>query len=299
MDNSGKFFNRLMRFLTSKKWELLTKLRLNNLKINQLLQPASSTSLAELPIPIAKLDLSSDDYNRLVHAPILKRYKQLSYPHSKPLEYLTTAILLNLVDGKVILDAAGGSDAEYAQALMAFTNLNLKAYCQDALQQGQVFNDILYIGGSIESIPLPDQSLDGVSCHHSFEHFQHDLDIKFIHEALRLLRVSGKLVITPLFLTNEYAEIWNIKPPKTFDPGKALTVFDSTASFAGWGPYEGFARTYSPSAFKARILDALPNNCDVQIFEVFLDGKSVPDLRKNRHQPLLNGQMKALVITKR
>jgi SAM-dependent methyltransferase len=299
MNSSKDFFARLMRFLTSRRWELLTKLRLNNLKINQMLQPATELELAELPIPITKLNLSSDLYNRLIQTPILKRYRKFSYVHSKPLEYLTTATLLDLTSGDAVLDAAGGSDAEYIQALMAFTNLNLKAYCQDALQQGQISNNVIYIGGSIQSIPLPDQSLDGISCHHSFEHFQQDLDIEFLREALRLLRVGGKLVITPLFLTNQYAEIWNRKPFETFDPERAITIFDSTASFAGWGAYEGFARTYSPAAFKARILDRLPENCEAQIFEVLVDGKSAPDMRRNHHQPLLNGQMKALVITKR
>ena len=153
------------------------------------------------------------------------------------------------------------------------------------------------IGGSAESIPLPDASLDGVSCHHSFEHFRDDLDIKFLHEAVRLLREGGKLVITPIFLTNQYAEIWNVEPAGLYDP-RATSIYDRTASFAGWGPYEGFARTYSPEAFETRIVANLPDRCRAELFQVLLDGESVPDISKNVHQPLLNAEMKALVVTR-
>lgn len=290
------FFGRLSRFLTSRKWEWMVRLKLNNLKINQFLRPANDSELGELSVPMTELNFSMRDYDRFINAPILSQYRKFSYPHSKPLEYLTTATLLNLSGGESILDAAGGSDAEYIHALTAFTGLKLKVYCQDALLEGQVKNDITYVGGQIDAISLPNQSLDGITCHHSFEHFQQDLDIKFIHEALRLLRVGGKLIIAPLFITNESAEIWNRKPPT--DTVKDGLIVDYTASFAGWGPYEGFARTYSPKAFKERIIGTLPECCSVQIVKILLDGNPVPDIEKNCHQPLLNGHMKALVITK-
>jgi SAM-dependent methyltransferase len=166
------------------------------------------------------------------------------------------------------------------------------------LLDGKSANGITYIGGSINAIPLPDEFLDGISCHHSFEHFRDNLDIEFIQEAVRLLRVGKKLVIAPLFLTNEYAEIWNTKQIDKSDHKEGITIFDRTSTFAGWGPYEGFARTYSPSAFKTRIIENLPSNCKVEIYKVLLDGQSVPDISKNSHQPLLNAEMKAMVITK-
>jgi SAM-dependent methyltransferase len=263
-----------------------------------MLRPVTESELAQISLGITTLDLSLNEYTRLLNSSSLRDYARLSYAHSKPLEYLTTITLLDLTDSDHILDAAGGEKAEYTKALMEFTNLKLTAYCQDSLLDGQNLDGISYIGGSIDAIPLPDQSLDAISCHHSFEHFRNDLDVKFIWEAVRLLRVGGKLVITPLFLTNEYAEIWNNKHVETYDPQKATTLIDSTATFAGWGPYEGFARTYSPAAFKERILDNLPSNCDATIVKVLLDGKPVPDIGKNSHQPLLNAEMKALLIKK-
>ena len=39
---------------------------------------------------------------------------------------------------------------------------------------------------------------------------------------------------------------------------------------------------------KTRIIDNLPSNCYAKIYKVIVDGKPVPDIKKNYHQPLLN-----------
>ncbi|MEH2457049.1 methyltransferase domain-containing protein [Nostoc sp.] len=290
--------NGLGRFLNTQKWRWLTKLHLNNLKVNRILRPTDDSEIGKTQVEVNNLSLSETDYKNFVNSDVLSKYNQVGYVHSKPLEYLTTMTLLDLKEGDEILDAAGGEKAEYIKALMAVSNFKLTAYCQDSLLDGKAADGIKYIGGSIDAIPLPDESLDGISCHHSFEHFRDDLDIEFIKEAVRLLRVGRKLVIAPLFLANEYAEIWNNKQIQKSSVETAITIFDNTATFAGWGPYEGFARTYSPAAFKARIIDNLPSNCQAKIYKVFVDGKPVPDIKKNYHQPLLNSEMKVLVITK-
>ncbi|MDB9374859.1 class I SAM-dependent methyltransferase [Nodularia sphaerocarpa] len=291
---SSKISGRINRY----KWELMGALNLNNLEINRTLRPCNESEMQDLEIEIKTLDLSSENYYNFLNSPILNKYKKINYPHSKPLEYLSTMTLLDLQGGDKILDAAGGTEGEYIKAIMAVSEHKLTAYCQDSLLDGKTDNGITYIGGSIDAIPLPDESVDGISCHHSFEHFRDDLDIKFIQEAVRLLRVGRKLVIAPIFITNEYAEIWNIKDIQKFDPEKAITICDRTASFAGWGAYEGFARTYSPTVLKTRIINNLPQNCQAEIYQILLDRQSVPDIKKNHHQPLLNGEMKALVITK-
>ncbi|MDF5724459.1 MAG: methyltransferase domain-containing protein [Rhizonema sp. PD37] len=297
---SHKFtFYRLSRLINTYKWKVLTKLRLNNSKINRILYPINDSEIEEAKIEICNLEFSKSDYNNFLKSPVLKKYNQLSYPYSKTLEYLTSMTLLELKAGDKILDAAGGEKAEYLKALRATYDFKFTAYCQDSLLDGKSADGVTYIGGSIDAIPLPDESLDGISCHHSFEHFRDDLDIKFIKEAVRLLQVGRKLVIVPLFIANEYAEIWNNKQIYKYDPEKALTIFDRTASFAGWGPYEGFARTYSPTALKTRIIDNLPSNCQAKISKVLLDNKPVPDIKQNYHQPLVNAEMKALIITKK
>jgi SAM-dependent methyltransferase len=289
---------RLPRFLNHLKWQALAALKLNNLKINQILRAVNDSEFKQIPTTLSKLDLSLAEYNHLLKCPMLQQYAKLPYAHTKPLEYLTTIKLLSFQDGDRILDAAGGEKAEYIEVLNAFTNCKIIPYCQDSLLEGQNSGAISYIGGSIDSVPLPDGSLDKISCHHSFEHFRDNLDIDFIREAMRLLRVGGKLAITPLFLTNKYAEIWNITPVTTHPSEKDITIVDKTASFPGWGAFEGFARTYSPLAFEERILNHLPIDCKAQVFEILLDGELTPDIIQNHHQPLLNARMKALLIEK-
>jgi ubiquinone/menaquinone biosynthesis C-methylase UbiE len=298
MKNEKSILSRLSGFTNNFKWNLLTALRLNNLKVNRILKPINGTDSGVIQAEKENLELNKTDYDNFISSHVLQQYRQLDYCHSKPLEYLTTMTLLNLQDGDKILDAAGGEDAEYIKAVIANCDKQLTAYCQDSLLDGNSIDRITYIGGSIDAIPLPDESLDGISCHHSFEHFRDDLDIKFIAEAIRLLKVGGKLVIAPLFITNKYTEIWNKKPIYKYDPETAMTIFDVTATFAGWGPYEGFARTYSPQALQQRIINKLPKNCQVKIYQVLVDGKTEPNINKNYHQPLLNAEMKALVISK-
>lgn len=297
MINTQENLHKVSGLLNSWKWQLLGNLKLNNVEVNRYLKPCEESEINVLGLEVKKIYLSSNKYQELINLEILNKYKKYSYQHSKPLEYLTTMTLLNLKEGDKLLDAAGGKEGEYTRAVMAVYEYKLTTYCQDSLLDGKTKNGITYVGGSIENIPLPDESLDGISCHHSFEHFQGDLDIKFIQEAVRLLKVGGKIVITPLFLTNKYAEIWNDKQMQKFDE-KAISICDRTATFAGWGPYEGFARTYSPAILKERIIAKIHHNCQAEIYQIFLDGKSVPDISKNHHQPLLNAKMKALVITK-
>ncbi len=289
---------RIRYALIRRKFRLLRKLRMNNFLINRILTRADSTQITRLPVPIASLSLEKADYFKLIATKPLHGYKKFSYFHSKPLEYLSTISLMDLRGNEHILDAAGGADAEYLKALKLYTGLPVNLYCQDALVSTTSHeNGITYIGGSIENVHLPDESLNCISCHHSFEHFQKDLDILFLKEAVRLLRPNGKLIIVPLFLTNIAAEIWNERPPARFD-AKAKQIYDFTASFGGWGPYEGFARTYSPDSFKNKILSILPSFCSAKIVEITVNRLPVPDIRKNHHQPKINEGMRALVVKK-
>ena len=60
------------------------------------------------------------------------------------------------------------------------------------------------IGGDAASLPLRDGFATKMALHCSFEHFEHDSDIKFINEASRVLQCGGKLCIVPLYLSSRY-----------------------------------------------------------------------------------------------
>jgi SAM-dependent methyltransferase len=287
---------RLAKIFRRNRWEWLIALRLNNLRVNRCIQPVALESLKTLNVQLGRLELTSEDYRRFVAAPAIRSYAGLPYAHSKVIEYLTTATLLNLRSGCRLLDAAGGSNAEYLRTVAAHTR-GLYGVIQDPFASEELKSQFTVLHGLIEQIPIEDESLDAISCHHSLEHFQGDLDGRFIEEAVRVLRPGGRLAIAPIFITTCYAEIWNRGAPNGGDPA-ARKIVDRTATFAGWGPYEGFARTYDKETFRNRILARIPSRCDVTIYEVLLDGRPAPDLKANRHQPLLNGRMKALLVEK-
>ena len=197
-----------------------------------------------------------------------------------------------------MLDAAGGSTGQYIHAAREYTGFDLHGYIQDPQLDGKQGEGTTFIGGLIDAVPMPDQSFDAISCHHSIEHFRGDLDIRFVKELARLLKPGGRAAITPLFLGNVAVDIWNRKPALAKDPQADLQIIDRFGAFCGWGPFEGYARVYSPATFKQRLLDALPADCSAAIYRVLLDGKPAPDMKHNNFQPAINGEMKALLITR-
>lgn len=285
---------RLKRIATRNKWEWLTALRLNNRKVNRLISPLPLSEIAAAGIETGYCDLTGDDYRRFVQSPAIRSWAGRPFFHSKITEYLVTATLLELTPESRLLDAAGGSTAEYLRAVRDHVG-GIDGYIQDPYAAPELSEQFTVINGSIDSIPLPDDSLDAISCHHSIEHFRGDLDSRFICEAVRVLRPGGRLVIVPIFLTDTYAEIWNQELGENDD--QARQIHDRTATFAGWGPYEGFARTYDLARFEGRLLDRI-QGCSIRVLQIRIDGEAVPDLTANKHQPRLNGEMKALLVEK-
>ena len=288
----------LRSYVTLRKWQLLSSIGQTNRKVNRQLEPAAWSSIEALDIPTHTHRLAKADYDRLVAAPAAASFAKLDHPHSKALEFLTSITLGGMREGGVLLDAAGGADAQFVRIARDFLPFSFVSYSQDAQLDGTERDGIRYVGGSIDDVPLPDESVDLITCHHSFEHFRGDIDTGFVRESCRLLRRGGCTVITPIFLTNRHAEIWNRRAGEHFDRN-ASQVIDRTAAFAGWGPYEGFARTYDLDAFCRRVIAALPADVSASIHRITLEDQPVPDPAKNRHIPILNQHMKALVLRRR
>ena len=59
--------------------------------------------------------------------------------------------------------------------------------------------------GDAGNMPLKSGCVSKMALHCSFEHFEQDVDIRFIKEANRILGKGGKLCIIPLYLFNKYA----------------------------------------------------------------------------------------------
>ena len=107
------------------------------------------------------------------------------------------------------------------------------------------------IRSGADAIPLPDQSVDFMTLHCTFEHFEGATDTGFVREASRLLKPAGRVVILPLYLSPNYCNITG-----ETDPAVQATIgFDAESQFRCVIPewQNRFGRYYSPAALAARV----------------------------------------------
>lgn len=266
-----------------------------NLRVDSLAKSISDDELRGVA-DIHVLNASAQEVRSFIRSAGLERYSELRYLHSKPLEYfLTYRLWSEVAAGSIrLLDAAGGANAEYARLCRTILP-NVVPISQDALLVGRVVDGVQFIGGGIDSIECPDGSIDVVTCHHSVEHFQENLDEAFVGEVMRILAPGGVAVIAPLFVSNGHVEVSNLRGLSR----RLGATYDPTAAFAGWGPYEGFARVYSPVTLHQRLVrPAVQAGAHVSITRLLVDGEDVPDERRNRHQVKINRPLRALTIRK-
>jgi SAM-dependent methyltransferase len=144
----------------------------------------------------------------------------------------------------VYIDIASTEDSPYLELLRLLARTR-HVYRQDLIFPAGIHGD--RIGGSAEQLPLADSSVDAMTLHCSFEHFEGEADTGFIREVGRVLRPGGRVCIVPLYL-GEYAFImsdpawgYGIKP----DPGASVHFYPR------WG--ERYGRFYSSSTFRERV----------------------------------------------
>ena len=286
---------KIKNILHYRKWDSLSKGGKANIIVNRVLFPTDVSEHAN--IEFGTLNISTEEIKQALQFHDFNKYDLDGYPHTKIVEYLSTIRALNVKDGDTILDAAGGANCEYLYFLKELTGKNINLIGQDAFEHNSDEACLRYIAGSVDEFSLEDNSISGISCHHSFEHFRHDIDISFIKESLRVLQPGGRLVIAPLFIANRYTEIWNNQKTESFD-SNALQLYDETATFCGWGPYEGFARVYDNNALVDRIIVPFSNEAKFTVLKVKYNQDSFPDMTRIDYQPSVNADMKILVIEK-
>lgn len=118
----------------------------------------------------------------------------------KSLEHYLAAKLLNLSKDDVYIDIASRNSPtpEIYHKLYG-----CKVYRQDLVFPKGIHGNV--IGGDACNMLVKDGFATKMALHCSFEHFEHDSDIRFIEEAHRVLAKEGKLCILPLYLFNKYA----------------------------------------------------------------------------------------------
>lgn len=108
------------------------------------------------------------------------------------------------------------------------------------------------IGSSADQIPLPDGSIDFMTLHCTFEHFEGGADTGFVRECARLLKPGGRTIILPLYLNASYCNITGEADPDR----RSRITFDPDAQFHCVIPtwQNRFGRHYSPTSLLSRVL---------------------------------------------
>lgn len=136
----------------------------------------------------------------------------------KRLEHFVSFEVLHPRQGGVYMDVAA-CHSPVSYILKDHYNVR-QAYRQDLNYPPGINEDS--IGSNAASIPLAENSLDGITAHNSWEHFEGASDREFLKESARLLRTGGRLCIIPLDLHNQAFQftspsIWHSKYRKAVE----------------------------------------------------------------------------------
>lgn len=120
----------------------------------------------------------------------------------KILEHFISFKLLGLKEKDFYIDVAS-ENSPFPRFFRK--KLGVVGYSQDIRYREGVHG--FKIGSSADSMPISDASVDCMSLQCAFEHFAEDIDIRFISEVKRVLRMNGKCCIVPLYLSSHYLNI--------------------------------------------------------------------------------------------
>lgn len=277
-------------------------LRCHNFIVNKLARPVSFEEVKKLSlifgINFTYFDINSNDYSEWVRRffpELPKGIRDIRF--KKLIEFYTTYTMLSPGPDDVFMDVAGG----------IYTYINKldckKKYLQDIRISGDIKSqlgaEIDYIESDAGNIQLPNESVDKISVHHAFEHFQGNSDTLFIKDVQRILKRNGKCCIIPLFIANKFFEVTAaVNFNKKFD-SRSKRIIDPTALVPGGASSGNYARFYDIQAFKERVIDIIDSvGFKVTITELKMDGMPVPDLSLDCHRAVTLAECpyKALII---
>lgn len=198
-------------------------------------------SKAGLELQAYTIDVKA--YNRWVSD---ARYPPLLYhvaKREKYLEHFVSYDLLGLHRMATILDVA--SFRSYFPNIMRAKGY--RVIVQDLVFRPGLNGDVL--GGNASSMELPSSSIDAMTLHCSFEHFEGDSDIAFMRESARILKPGGRVVILPLYLHQEY--LTQADPCFLATDNVLIDAGADLVAVRGYANRHG--RHYSPAAFLNRV----------------------------------------------
>ncbi|PSB47937.1 methyltransferase type 11 [Cyanosarcina cf. burmensis CCALA 770] len=210
--------------------------------------------LLDLGISVEQVSFDIEDCWNFWHSlcPKSQQLEQLvnseSFWQKLPQYYFTWKSLQAILENpqSVYIDIASTVNSPYQQIISLLAKTT-NIYTQDLVFPPGI-ND-RQIGGSAAELPLPEASVDAMTLHCAFEHFEGDADTGFVREAGRVLRPGGRVCIVPLYL-GEYAFV-------LCDPAWAFNLCvdsDTVIHFLPrWGERHG--RFYDPETLLQRIVE--------------------------------------------
>jgi hypothetical protein len=165
----------------------------------------------------------------------------------KALEHFVSLKIAEPTPGKVFMDV-GSCVSVVPEILRRYHGC--ECYVQDLELPAGVHG--WNVGSNAAEIPLPNSSVDAMTLHCTFEHFEGDADSQFIGECARLLKTGGKAVILPLYVNSHWTNITG-----ETDEAKRKTIeFDDSASYFCVIPewHNRFGRHYSATSLLDRVL---------------------------------------------
>jgi SAM-dependent methyltransferase len=188
------------------------------------------------------------------------RYPTFAYVVNRTEKFLEHQISFDLLAAP-----AGATVMDVASCRSAFpTILRRKGY--RAIAQDLEFAPGLHddkLGGSAAAMELPAESVDGMTMHCSFEHFEGDADTGFVREAGRVLRPGGRVVILPLYVHEEFINMT--------DPifASQVPIDEGATAVAVFGYANRFGRHYSVETLRSRVIEpALANRLSPAVYRI-------------------------------
>ncbi|MCH7908993.1 MAG: cold shock domain-containing protein [Candidatus Hydrogenedentes bacterium] len=222
------------------------------------------SELERLKIPVERRTVDFKAYSNW--------YREVDYPRNYPryvdefpvegtlsqkaMQHYLSIELMGLSEGRTYMDVAS-SNSVFPDIALKHIGVT-KAYRQDLKYTPGVHGD--KVGGNGASIPLPDETLDAMALHCSWEHFEGDSDVGLLQEAVRLLRTGGRVCIVPLYMANEHLIQTSLSMWRN---GAKLDVpiFELDATlYIREDVHQRCMRSYDPVALRRRIFANTPSD---------------------------------------
>jgi cold shock CspA family protein len=180
----------------------------------------------------------------------------------KSLQHYLSIKLMGIQSEGIYMDIAS-SNSVFPDIVLKYYGLQ-QVYKQDIKYKKGIHGN--RVGGNAASLPLPNESIDHMALHCSWEHFEGNSDIEFLHEVGRLLKKGGRVCIIPLYLANEFL-IQTSTCMWGKDSNQDIPVFDKDAIlYVREEIRQRCMRSYDVKSLSYKILNAAPANLKLSVY---------------------------------